>query len=65
MPITPLGSNQPLPELADNTHIQFLRCETPRANNGIIFIGFMMILLAASVFDFGVSGDAFPRSTRQ
>ena len=58
--LQPLGSGQPLPDLPATLTFQFLRCEPCVREEWNAFYRLYDDLLAASVVDFGVSGDAFP-----
>ena len=61
MPITPLGSNQPLPDLPTTLTFNSYDANAAR-EQWDNFYRLYDDLLAASVLDFGVSGDAFPRA---
>ena len=61
MPIQPLGSNQPLPDLPTTLTFNSYDANLVREEWNA-FYRLYDDLLAASVLDFGVSGDAFPRA---
>ena len=58
MPIQPLGSNQPLPDLPTTLTFNSYDANLAREEWNA-FYRLYDDLLAASVLDFGVSGDAF------